>query len=351
MRSIPQALRCAPSASAGRWARRYFLSSSSASSTSTPISTPRALSLCPRHARPSHSSASTRAPARTEALSAAVSPAFIDDFDPALFDHAYASLRAPPAKSIPAVSASQPQKVEDWMPVRDSDFSPEHDAEPLTSEYEPPDPPNRPLPPSPPLASFDSTLKKSRRRRRTASEMAELEASTPPISLGTVPSADETRFDWRQRALSAVPHAKGRHWFPEAWRTRVPPPMTKVSEVQPLWAEIRRYAEQYVFMGRIGRKERKGRWKDTDSSFVPLLQAEQQESERQFAVRLREWPDEQLKREGYMLNNMSASTGWQPKFKVEGTVISFYPTGRDATRPLPPHQFEYVQLTSLGNSS
>lgn len=86
-----------------------------------------------------------------------------------------------------------------------------------------------------------------------------------------------------------------------------------------------------------------GCWGLANVSFVPLLQAEQEEAERQFAVRLREWRDEQLQREGYMLNEMSASTAWQPKFKVEGTVVSFYPTGRAATRPLPPHQFEYVR--------
>ncbi|CAK9780747.1 unnamed protein product [Cutaneotrichosporon oleaginosum] len=221
--------------------------------------------------------------------------------------------------SAPAPAPS----IEDWMPVRDSDF--EHE------DYEPPDSstfPTRPLPTPPPPTSFDAALKKSRRRRRTAAELAALEAATPPLPPGTVPSADKTRFDWRQRALSAMPRAKGRHWYPDAWRSRVPPPMTKVSEVQPLWAEIRRYAEH----------------------FVPLLQAEQEEAERQFAVRLREWPDEQLRREGYMLAEMSASTAWQPRFKVEGVVISFYPTGRAATRPLPPHQFEPGQTVILSRT-
>ncbi|BEI82979.1 hypothetical protein CcaverHIS002_0308470 [Cutaneotrichosporon cavernicola] len=233
----------------------------------------------------------------TEVVSAAVSPQFLED-DPSLFDHAYASLRMS-AQASTSAQATQPS-VEEWMPVRDSDF--EHE------DYEPPDSasfPSRPLPTPPKPTSFDAALKKPRRRRRTAAELATLEAATPPLPPGTVPSADETRFDWRQRALSATPRAKGRHWFPDAWRSRVPPPMTK---------------------------------------------AEQEEAERQFAVRLREWPDEQLRREGYMLAEMSASTAWQPKFKVEGTVISFYPTGRAATRPLPPHQFEPGQTVILSRT-
>ncbi|GMK53615.1 hypothetical protein CspeluHIS016_0102010 [Cutaneotrichosporon spelunceum] len=258
---------------------------------------------------------------RTEVVSAAVSPQFIEE-DPSLFNHAYASLRVPTQASTSAPTTGPPS-VEEWMPVRDSDF--EHE------DYEPPDVasfPSRPLPNPPIPTSFDVALKKPRRRRRTAAELAALEAATPPLAPGTVPSADETRFDWRQQSLSATPRAKGRHWFPDAWRSRVPPPMTKVSEVQPLWAEIRRYAEH----------------------FVPLLQAEQEEAERQFAVRLREWPNEQLQREGYMFAEMSASTAWQPKFKVEGTVISFYSTGRAATRPLPPHQFEPGQTVILSRT-
>lgn len=248
VRSIPQALRGAPSA--GRWA----LSRHNPSSRATSLSTFPHPSSYTRQSRACHSSAAVFSPARTEAVSAAVSPAFIDDYDPALFDHAYASLRAPaPTPEVRSISASasasasvlRPKKIEDWLPVRDSDFASEHD-EPLPAEFEPPEESadTRPLPPSPPLASFDTALKKPRRKRRTAADLAALEAATPPIPPGTVPTADETRFDWRQRALSATPHAAGRHWFPDAWRSRVQPPMTKVSEVQPLWAEIRRYAEQ-----------------------------------------------------------------------------------------------------------
>lgn len=142
------------------------------------------------------------------------------------------------------------------MPVHDSDFAPDPDLDPDHNHdphthagapaFEPPD--SRPLPPPPELGTYDAALTKPRRRRRTAAQIAadaaKLEALTPPLPPGSVPQAGETRFDWRERSLSATPHAPGRHWFPDAWRSRVPPPMTKVSEVQPLWAEIRRYAEQ-----------------------------------------------------------------------------------------------------------
>lgn len=71
-----------------------------------------------------------------------------------------------------------------------------------------------------------------------------------------------------------------------------------------------------------------------------MLEAEQQEAERQFNHRLREWPDDKLRREGFMIDDMAANTRWQPKYKVDGTVVTFSRMGKDATRALPPHQFE-----------
>lgn len=56
--------------------------------------------------------------------------------------------------------------------------------------------------------------------------------------------------------------------------------------------------------------------------------------------RLKEWPDDKLKREGFMLDDMAAHTDWKPKYSVSGTVVTFSKTGSAATRPLPPHQFE-----------
>jgi regulator of nonsense transcripts 1 len=71
-----------------------------------------------------------------------------------------------------------------------------------------------------------------------------------------------------------------------------------------------------------------------------LLEAEQAEAERQFNERLKNWSDAQLMREGFMLDRLGGDAAWQPKFKVEGRVVTFAKIGRAATRPLPAHQFE-----------
>lgn len=88
----------------------------------------------------------------------------------------------------------------------------------------------------------------------------------------------------------------------------------------------------------------------TDGSFVPLLLAEQEEAEAQFNARLREWPDDRLKREGYMLDELGGSAVWQPRFTVEGMVVTFARLGKAATRPLTGHQFEPGQTVLLSRT-
>lgn len=78
----------------------------------------------------------------------------------------------------------------------------------------------------------------------------------------------------------------------------------------------------------------------TYASFLPLLEFERVEAERQFNERLKDWSNEQLFREGFMLEGLGASTTWQPKFKLPGTVATFSRLGSDATKPLPVNQFE-----------
>jgi len=57
------------------------------------------------------------------------------------------------------------------------------------------------------------------------------------------PPDGDTRFDWRASALGA--RRKGTDWwFRDAWKNRVRPPMTKLTEMDGYWLELRRYAEQ-----------------------------------------------------------------------------------------------------------
>jgi hypothetical protein len=79
--------------------------------------------------------------------------------------------------------------------------------------------------------TFDAADAVPKRRRRKKADI--VAAYHPPLPLGAMPEDGMTRFDWRGRALSRQKHTAGRYWFPEAFRTRVTPPMTKVTEIEP----------------------------------------------------------------------------------------------------------------------
>lgn len=266
-----------------------------------------------------HYQAAAQAPASSSSSSAQVQhtydPGFpfdMSDFPP----HRVSAQRPPPA-SVRLDDLYEPQEADFDPPLAD-DPDAHYDPDLAASVFEP----RVAEEDAPVLPTYEKTLKKTRRKRRA------VEPETEPLPPGTVPDDGQTRFDWRAKALSQTQHAEGVHWYPDAWRTRVPPPKTKLSEVKPLFNELQRYNDQYV--GSVL----------ADGSFLPLLDAEQEEAELQFMERLKEWPDDKLRREGFMLDEMGGSTDWQPKYKVHGKVVSFAKTGSDATSILPPHQFE-----------
>lgn len=187
-----------------------------------------------------HVTSASQSPSSSSSTSAQVQPSYDPSWQ---FD----------VNDIPALPRGPPPappstRLEEYLRIRDSDFATQtvededfdvpSDADTASAAFDP-----RPTEEDPPpLPTYDATLKKSRRRRRKAA----LEPTTEPLPLGTIPEDGYTRFDWRGKSLSRTAHAPGKHWFPEAWRNRVAPPITKLSELDPLWAELQRYNEQYV---------------------------------------------------------------------------------------------------------
>ena len=74
-----------------------------------------------------------------------------------------------------------------------------------------------------------------------------------------------------------------------------------------------------------------------DNSWEPALRAEYAEEKRLHHIRLREWPEEKLRREGFMLDGLGGSVGWQPKGEGKGCVVTF--RRGEGTTSLPYHHF------------
>ena len=53
-----------------------------------------------------------------------------------------------------------------------------------------------------------------------------------------------TRFDWRQRSLSAQPKAAGKRWYPQHAQTRVDPPIPHLQPGELFYEELQRYKDQ-----------------------------------------------------------------------------------------------------------
>ena len=74
------------------------------------------------------------------------------------------------------------------------------------------------------------------------SNLAELEAAPQPLD-------GESRFDWRNRALSQRRmKADGERWFPDMAVDRIPAEKGRLEMGQPFYEELQRYKEQYVHL-------------------------------------------------------------------------------------------------------
>ncbi|WWC61936.1 uncharacterized protein I303_104522 [Kwoniella dejecticola CBS 10117] len=139
--------------------------------------------------------------------------------------------------------------------------------------------------------------------------------SLPPLPVPDYPPDDKTRFDWRQRALSRRKHLSRYKWFGQLPR-RKDPSWTKLQFGERGREELDRYSQH----------------------FIPLLEAEQAEEERLYNARLADWSFDRLRREGYAMDEMRGSLGYQPKSLAGiGTVYNFVKGKGD--RELPFNRF------------
>ncbi|WVW84149.1 hypothetical protein I302_106178 [Kwoniella bestiolae CBS 10118] len=151
---------------------------------------------------------------------------------------------------------------------------------------------------SDPFAPSPSTSTKQLITVSPTREPRHLPALTVPIP----PPNHQTRFDWRTRALSQQRKKPFRgYWFGNLPKRR-----------EENWGKLQ--------FGQEGREELDRYAKH----FIPLLEAEQAEEERLFNSRIAEWSFDRLRREGYALDEMRGSKGYQPKSLMGlGTVYGF----------------------------
>lgn len=93
------------------------------------------------------------------------------------------------------------------------------------------------------LQSYESALARPRRKRQSASQRI---PDLPALPAGEQPADGHTRFDWRasRRRRNTVPDSRGDIWWYPDMGTRTQPPMTRLTEMEPFHAELRRYMDQ-----------------------------------------------------------------------------------------------------------
>ncbi|KAK4688511.1 carbonic anhydrase, partial [Tremellales sp. Uapishka_1] len=175
-----------------------------------------------------------------------------------------------------------------------------------------------PLSSPPPLQEYPTDVSGSPRRR--SKKRTPNAAPLPPLPENAFPPDGQTRFDWRERALSRTKKkTEGTSWYgTERIVQRRPAEFGKLNPGNDFYAEVERYS----------------------SRFIPLLKAEQAEEERLFNLRMTEFSLERLTREGYTLPDMVANIDTQPKGKTTGVVVRFSKAGKAATSALPFHRLK-----------
>ncbi|WWC70009.1 uncharacterized protein I206_103953 [Kwoniella pini CBS 10737] len=160
-----------------------------------------------------------------------------------------------------------------------------------------------------------STSSASIQNPKESITMSSIAKSLPPLPIPEYSPDDKTRFDWRKRALSQQKKQSRYKWFGNLPKRK-----------EPSWTKLQ--------FGENGREELDRYIKH----FIPLLEAEQAEEERLYNSRIAEWSFDRLRREGYALDEMRGSIGYQPKSLAGvGTVYNFVRGKGD--RELPFHRF------------
>ncbi|KAJ7442181.1 P-loop containing nucleoside triphosphate hydrolase protein [Mycena galericulata] len=146
-----------------------------------------------------------------------------------------------------------------------------------------------------------------------AAEREWLQSNDPVLNTETVQSSP--RFDWRLRAASRAPTAKGHDTVGRKIRyvRRMQPPRIDVGWNEPYYDAIQSYSKR----------------------FMAMLEAEQQEDEAVLKERLSTWSLTRLQEEGYCLTGLSSY--WLEENQFGRPVASFL-EGPGLT--LPEHRFE-----------
>jgi hypothetical protein len=124
-----------------------------------------------------------------------------------------------------------------------------------------------------------------------------LRTASPLHSIG--PDHPTPRFDWRRRALSRAPYRS----HGKDTQTRVKRVVPQQPEIEPggrFYHEVKAYENRWVlfFMFEVITKLLSAR-------FLPLLEAEQAEDEKEMRERLAKWPIKKLCDRGYCITGMS----------------------------------------------
>ncbi|RXK38247.1 hypothetical protein M231_04419 [Tremella mesenterica] len=213
-------------------------------------------------------------------------------------------LPTPPRRGSLSSAQKAPQNISKGYIPQDSDFYWAPDQDVIEEVYEPSDLlESNPLPDAPPVPEYEEPEKTKRRKNNRRTRLLNL----PPLPIGQMPPDGRTRFDWRQRSLSRLPHAKGERWFPDHHTRRTQAPFPEIEPGAPFSDEVKRYMKH----------------------FAPLLLAEYQEQEKIILQRLEKWSMHRLREEGVMLERLGA-TYFAPRKKVDGVVYQFSKTGREA---------------------
>ncbi|WWD17087.1 hypothetical protein CI109_101524 [Kwoniella shandongensis] len=178
--------------------------------------------------------------------------------------------------------------------------------------------------PPPPLQEFpesSSSVSRSRPRQRRQLRPSINVLDLPELEADEYPPDGMTRFDWRDRTLSRQKKESkgwGRYWFPflrSVWRREAG--VSKLGMGDKWRDELDRYKRH----------------------FIPLLEAEQAEEDRLVKQRLTEWTSDRLHREGYMLDEVSASLPNQSKAAAEKGVVYQFARGKGFQNVMNTHRF------------
>jgi hypothetical protein len=142
----------------------------------------------------------------------------------------------------------------------------------------------------------------------------------------------EPRFDWRARASCVKPISSGK--LNRRYKRRADPAQMPTMQQDPYYNEIQAYEKRCVVMNYFI-------WLFLifSFSFLPLIEAEQQEEEALIKERLSTWSIQRLKSEGYCIAGMSAFWLQDRYFGRDVAAFSLGPGIH-----LPYHRFEYVVL-------